>query len=66
MTRVSIGLAGTHGFGEYHLARLARLQRSGRVELIGVADPAGAGPSVPVTVPVYRCVADLLAAGVPD
>lgn len=34
-----IALVGVHGFGERHLANLARLQEGGTLELVAVADP---------------------------
>jgi predicted dehydrogenase len=34
-----IALVGVHGFGERHLANLARLEEAGAVELVAVADP---------------------------
>ncbi|WP_426226540.1 DUF6807 family protein [Pseudarthrobacter sp. DSP2-3-2b1] len=37
--RPRIALVGVHGFGERHLANLARLEAAGAVELVAVADP---------------------------
>ncbi|MGN7200662.1 DUF6807 family protein [Arthrobacter sp. SAFR-044] len=34
-----IALVGVHGFGEHHLANLARLEKAGALELVAVADP---------------------------
>ena len=34
-----IALVGVHGFGERHLANLARLEAAGTLELVAVADP---------------------------
>ena len=34
-----IALVGVHGFGERHLANLARLEKTGALELVAVADP---------------------------
>ncbi|MFF1253372.1 DUF6807 family protein [Pseudarthrobacter sp. NPDC058329] len=34
-----IALVGVHGFGERHLANLARLEEAGALELVAVADP---------------------------
>ena len=34
-----IALVGVHGYGERHLANLARLEESGALELVAVADP---------------------------
>ena len=34
-----VALVGVHGFGERHLANLARLTEDGVVELVAVADP---------------------------
>lgn len=66
MTPITVGLAGTRGYGEQHLKRLVRLIDDGRVALVGVADPAGAGRLVPEGVPVHDSVTDLLAATVPE
>ncbi len=38
-SRPRIALVGVHGFGERHLANLARLEAAGAVELVAVADP---------------------------
>lgn len=63
-----IALVGVHGFGESHLANLARLEKAGALHLVAVADPnppeTGAlGGSVAV----FKTLDQLLAAGpVPD
>src|SRR5688500_18496784 len=41
-----IALVGVHGFGERHLANLARLQASGSLELVAVSDPCPPGEGV--------------------
>ena len=62
--RPRIALVGVHGFGERHLANLARLEASGAVELVAVADPhppqdGKLGPSVAV----FATLDQLLASG---
>lgn len=62
--RPRIALVGVHGFGERHLANLARLEASGAVELVAVADPhppqdGGLGSSVAV----FTALDELLASG---
>ncbi|MBE4718874.1 DUF6807 family protein [Pseudarthrobacter sp. AB1] len=63
-----VALVGVHGFGDSHLANLARLQEAGALQLVAVADPnppeTGAlGESVAV----FNTLDQLLAAGpVPD
>lgn len=42
--RPRIALVGVHGFGERHLANLARLEEAGALELVAVADPAPPSP----------------------
>ncbi|MGO4188897.1 DUF6807 family protein [Pseudarthrobacter sp. TAF60_1] len=59
-----VALVGVHGFGERHLANLARLAADGVVELVAVADPnppqyGALGNSVAV----FRTLDQLLAAG---
>lgn len=39
-----IALVGVHGFGERHLANLARLEEAGALELVAVADPNPPAP----------------------
>ena len=59
-----VALVGVHGFGESHLANLARLGKAGVLELVAVADPnppekgALAG-----SVAVFNTLDQLLAAG---
>jgi predicted dehydrogenase len=62
--RPRVALVGVHGFGESHLANLARLQKAGALNLVAVADPnppeTGAlGESVAV----FNTLDQLLAAG---
>ena len=58
-----IALVGVHGFGERHLANLARLQEAGRLELVAVADPNPPGPgTLTESVAVFPDLAALLAA----
>lgn len=54
-------LAGGRGYGRVHLDRLAGLVAGGRVELAGVADPAGRSEVVPESVAWYPSLTDLLA-----
>lgn len=63
-TRPQIALVGVHGFGERHLANLARLEAAGVVDLVAVADPrppqdGKLGPSVAV----FTTLDELLASG---
>lgn len=63
-TRPQIALVGVHGFGERHLANLARLEAAGVVALVAVADPhppqdGKLGPSVAV----FTTLDELLASG---
>ncbi|HYH77795.1 MAG TPA: DUF6807 family protein [Arthrobacter sp.] len=63
-TRPRIALVGVHGFGERHLANLARLEAAGVVDLVAVADPhppqdGKLGPSVAV----FTTLDQLLASG---
>ena len=58
-----IALVGVHGFGERHLANLARLQASGALELVAVADPLPPQPgTLADTVAVFPNLDALLAA----
>lgn len=57
-----VALVGVHGFGTHHLRNLERLQASGVVHLVAVADPNPPAPgSVPATVQVFPGLAELLA-----
>jgi predicted dehydrogenase len=59
-----IALVGVHGFGERHLANLARLEEAGAVELVAVADPnPPAQGRLAGSVAVFDDLAQLLAAG---
>lgn len=61
-----IALVGVHGFGERHLANLARLEEAGAVELVAVADPNPPAPGrVKDSVAVFPDLGALLA-GRPD
>ncbi|MDQ0663017.1 putative dehydrogenase [Arthrobacter ulcerisalmonis] len=58
-----VALVGVHGFGERHLANLARLERSGALELVAVADPNPPQPgSLAGSVAVFPDLDGLLAA----
>ncbi|HET7782037.1 MAG TPA: DUF6807 family protein [Arthrobacter sp.] len=58
-----IALVGVHGFGEQHLANLARLEQAGTVELVAVADPNPPAPGrLAESVTVFDNLAQLLAA----
>jgi predicted dehydrogenase len=58
-----IALVGVHGFGERHLANLARLEEAGAVELVAVADPnPPAQGRLAESVAVFDDLAQLLAA----
>ncbi|NUP58827.1 MAG: Gfo/Idh/MocA family oxidoreductase [Pseudarthrobacter sp.] len=58
-----IALVGVHGFGERHLANLARLQEAGRLELAAVADPSPPRPgTLADAVAVFPDLGALLAA----
>ncbi|KQQ87731.1 DUF6807 family protein [Arthrobacter sp. Leaf137] len=58
-----IALVGVHGFGERHLANLARLEEAGALELVAVADPnPPAGGRLKETVAVFPDLNSLLAA----
>jgi predicted dehydrogenase len=59
-----IALVGVHGYGERHLSNLARLEASGALELVAVADPNPPGPgSLGMGVTVFGTLDELLAAG---
>ena len=66
--RPRIALVGVHGFGERHLANLARLEESDAVELVAVADPNPPEDGrLPGSVAVFNTLDQLLAAGIaPD
>ena len=58
-----IALVGVHGFGERHLANLARLEEAGALELVAVADPNPPAPGrLNDTVAVFPDLNSLLAA----
>ena len=58
-----IALVGVHGFGERHLANLARLEDAGALELVAVADPRPPAPGrLKDTVAVFPDLEALLAA----
>ncbi|MCY1673658.1 PmoA family protein [Pseudarthrobacter sp. SL88] len=58
-----IALVGVHGFGERHLANLARLEEAGALELVAVADPNPPAPGrLKETVAVFPDLNSLLAA----
>lgn len=58
-----IALVGVHGFGERHLANLARLEQAGAVELVAVADPNPPAPGqLAESVAVFDNLAQLLEA----
>lgn len=58
-----IALVGVHGFGERHLANLARLEQAGVLELVAVADPnPPEGGTLADTVAVFADLDGLLAA----
>lgn len=59
-----IALVGVHGFGERHLANLARLEAAGTLELVAVADPNPPAPGqLAGGVAVFNDLPQLLAAG---
>lgn len=59
-----IALVGVHGFGERHLANLARLQAAGALDLVAIADPHPPRDGVlGSSVAVFETLDDLLAAG---
>lgn len=58
-----VALVGVHGFGERHLANLARLEKAGVLELVAVADPNPPHPgTLAGSVAVFPDLAALLAA----
>jgi len=58
-----VALVGVHGFGERHLANLARLEKAGALELVAVADPNPPHPgTLAGSVAVFPDLAALLAA----
>lgn len=58
-----VALVGVHGFGERHLANLARLEQAGALELVAVADPNPPQPgSLAASVTVFPDLEGLLAA----
>ncbi|MCU1517514.1 MAG: oxidoreductase [Pseudarthrobacter sp.] len=62
--RPRIALVGVHGFGERHLANLARLEASGAVELVAVADPHPPQEGkLAASVAVFNTLDQLLASG---
>ncbi|MBP1134937.1 putative dehydrogenase [Arthrobacter sp. PvP023] len=62
--RPRIALVGVHGFGERHLANLARLEEAGALELVAVADPAPPEPGrLSDSVAVFRDLEQLLGSG---
>lgn len=59
-----IALVGVHGYGQRHLANLARLEASGALELVAVADPNPPAAGVlEDSVAVFGTLDELLAAG---
>src|SRR5215218_5410681 len=59
-----IALVGVHGYGERHLANLARLQAEGALELVAVADPnPPSDGQLSESVAVFGTLGQLLAAG---
>lgn len=57
-----VALIGVHGFGSHHLHNLERLQETGVVELVAVADPQPPEPgTVPATAAVFPGLTELLA-----
>ena len=59
-----IALVGVHGFGERHLANLARLEAAGALELVAVADPNPPEPGkLAGSVAVFPTLDALLADG---
>ncbi|MHA7300788.1 DUF6807 family protein [Pseudarthrobacter sp. MDT1-22] len=63
-----VALVGVHGFGESHLANLARLDDAGALHLVAVADPTPPEKgTLAGSVAVFNTLDQLLAAGpVPD
>lgn len=56
---ITVAQVGARGFGRVHLERIERLSLAGRVQLVGIADPAG--PS-DLACPSFASLDDLLAA----
>lgn len=57
-----VALVGVHGFGAIHLKNLERLQQTGKVELVAVADPNPPAPgALPATTAVHPDLHSLLA-----
>lgn len=62
--RPRIALVGVHGFGERHLANLARLEAADAVELVAVADPHPPQEgTLGASVAVFTTLEQLLASG---
>ena len=62
--RPRLALVGVHGFGEQHLANLARLEEAGALELVAVADPNPPQPGrLADSVAVFSTLEQLLDAG---
>ena len=62
--RPRVALVGVHGFGERHLANLARLEAAGVVDLVAVADPHPPQDGIlGASVAVFNTLDQLLAAG---
>lgn len=58
-----VALVGVHGFGTHHLRNLERLQASGAVTLVAVADPNPPAPgALPPETAVFSTLDELLAA----
>jgi predicted dehydrogenase len=58
-----VALVGVHGFGAHHLRNLERLQASGAVTLVAVADPSPpAAGALPPETAVFSTLDDLLSA----
>lgn len=58
-----VALVGVHGFGTHHLRNLERLQASGSVTLVAVADPSPpAAGTIPPETAVFDSLDELLAA----
>ena len=62
-TAARVALVGVHGFGTHHLRNLERLQASGAVTLVAVADPNPPAPgALPPETAVFSNLDELLAA----
>lgn len=59
----TVAQVGVHGFGRFHLDRIARLVEAHRVRLVATADPAGPGD---LDAPWYPSLTELLAHHRPD